>query len=284
MVSIPGTAGSNAFSVVSNGFVVPASFGSVSVKFASVDWLVVGQYVIMTGPFNFKVLAIDSDGLAVTLQWQNAPGDGATGTVVNAGTAVVPAGQPGGPPTSPLPVTEGGTGATSIVNAQTNLFNGSPLTVGNGGTGATTKAAAQIALGLGQDPLISTVTGLTQAVTASSTQVGGSDVTVPATGTWLVSGQICITITGATFAASRTVTVKIRNVTQGADVVSTTFQTGIITTATNADQIAFIPPIAYTGGSVNDHLQVFVSVSVINTAGTYAVASATLCAVPLRKS
>lgn len=240
--------------------------------------------IIFDGPYNFLVQTVNYNTNQIVAEFLDYDNDLSAGDTIPSGT-VVTVGGPRGPALSnPLLIANGGTGQTTAPLALAALLSNAPLPVANGGTAGATKTAAQTALGLGQDPLISTVTGLAQSVTASAVQVAGSDVTMPAAGNWLVSGNVAITITGATFAASRTVTVKVRNTTQGVDVVTTTFQTGIITTATSADQIVVIPPVNYSGGSVNDHLQVFVSISVINSAGTYAVASATLCAVPLRKS
>jgi len=285
VASVPGSAGESAFATLTTGST--ADSGSTVMVFSNTGWVVPTMILILSvvggDQYTYQVTGVDRTTNQVTLEYLDYAADGAIPAALPVGTVAVVGGPRGPAQSNPVAIANGGTGAENLADAQANL-GATPWAITYGGTGAATKAAAQTALGLGQDPLISTVTGLAQAVTASSTQVAGSDVTMPAAGNWLVSGNCAITITGATFAASRTVTVKVRNTTQGVDVVSTTFQTGIITTATNADQIVVIPPVNYSGGSVNDHLQIFVSISVINSAGTYAVANATLCAVPLRKS
>lgn len=285
VVSVPGVAGESAFATLTVGNT--ADVGSTTFVFSNTGWIVLGMVIILSNAsgdtFTYIVTGVDPTTNQVTMDYLDYATDGAVPATLQVGTKAVVGGPRGPASANPIAIANGGTGATTLAGAQAAL-GATPWAIGYGGTGATTKATAQTALGLGQDPLISTVTGLSQAVTASATQVAGSDVTMPAAGNWLVGGQVAITVTGATFAASRTVTVKVRNTTQGVDVVTTTVQTGIITTATNPDQVVVIPPVNYSGGSVNDHLQIFVSISVINSAGTYAVASATLCAVPLRKS
>ena len=162
-------------------------------------------------------------------------------------------------------------------------FPALPLAIGSGGTGSTTKAAAQTALGLGQDPITSNVSGLTQAITNAQAQIAGSDVTIPALGTYMVQAVVSIDQIGATFAANRTVTFKVRNVTQAVDVVSKVIKTE---TATTLDQPThdYYLQASYAGGAVNDHLQCFIGMDVVNSAGTYQVIQANLIAIPLRKS
>ncbi len=281
VTSTPGTAGESAFSTLVLGITVPNQGDTQSMTLTNTGWIVLGMIVTLDGPYNFLVTSVDYNANTIVGEFLDYVNDGASGTSVPAGTKIVVGGPKGPSLANPLAIANGGTGAENLADAQANL-GATPWAIGYGGTGAATKAAAQTALGLGQDPLISTVTGLAQAVTASATQVAGSDVTIPAAGNWLVYGSCAITITGATFAASRTVTLKVRNTTQGVDVVSTTVKTCIA--STTGDMEIVIPPVNYSGGSVNDHLQVFVTVSVINTSGTFLAASATLCAVPLRKS
>lgn len=282
VVSTPGSAGESAWATTTAIVTIPAANASIDIPLTNVGWIVAGEVLILDGPYTFEVNTVDPNTLTINAEWLDYDGDKPTGSVVAAGNKMVPSGKQGAPVADPLPVANGGTGGATVAAAKSNLFSGVPLEVLYGGTGAAAKGSAQTNLGLGQDPLISTVSGLSQAVTASAVQVAGSDVTIPAAGNWLVSGNMRITMAAATFAASQTVTAKIRNTTQGVDVVSTTVKTCI--NATTGDVEIVIPPVNYSGGSVNDHLQIFVSVSVIATGGTFNVASATLCAVPLRKS
>ncbi len=281
VTSTPGTAGQGSFSVTTAAFVVPNQGDTEQISLQNTQWMVVGSILIFDGPYTFQVTEILS-GTQIIAEFLDYDGDANSGDTVPAGTVVVVGGPRGPSQDNPLGIANGGTGQQTAPLALAALLSNAPLPIASGGTAGATKTAAQTALGLGQDPLISTVSGLSQAVTASSTQVGGSDVTMPAAGNWLVYGNLRITMAAATFAASQTITAKIRNTTQAADVVSTTVKTCI--NATTGDVEIVIPPVNYSGGSVNDHLQIFISVSVIATGGSFAVASATLCAVPLRKS
>jgi hypothetical protein len=159
-----------------------------------------------------------------------------------------------------------------------------PLTIAQGGTNAITKAAAQTSLGLGQDSVISSGSALTQVITAAALQVGAIAVVIPATGSWELRGQVSIEMLGVTFAASRTITAKIRNVTQASDLVSGILTTQIQTTANFPTHNLLIPPLLYAGASAADSLQLFISIDVINTAGTLSVSAGSLEAIPLRKS
>lgn len=281
-VSTPGTSGESAFATTTAIFSVPPlALQNVNVDLSNTGWLVTGMNVVVSGPFTFRVANIA--GLTVTLTWLDNDGDGAASTSVASGTKVVPTGVNGAPVTNPLPVADGGTGATTVAAAQAVLGNPA-WSLALGGTGATTKAGAQTALGLGQDAIISTVTALAQAITASATQIAGSDVTVPATGSYLVTGSVSIDYIGVTFAASRVITITVRNVTQGVDIITVTRNTGILTTLGLPTQDIKFAETLYAGGAANDHIQVRISVSVINTAGTFAVLASTCCITPLRKS
>lgn len=277
---VPGTAGESAYATNTAVFdVPPLALQNVNVNFSNTGWLVTGMNVVFSGPFTFRVANIA--GLLVALTWLDNDGDGVGGTSVAIGTKVVPTGVNGAPVPNPLPVAEGGTGATTVAGAQAVL--GSPAwAIGYGGTGATTKAAAQTALGLGQSSTVSTVAALAQVITASATQIAGSDITVGALGTYLVTGSVSIDYTGVTFAASRVITVTVRNVTQGVDIITVTRNTGILTTLGLPTQDIKFPETVYSGAAVNDHIQVRISVSVINTAGTFAVLASTCAITPLR--
>lgn len=261
-----GANGVNAFTVTTNDFVVPPDLVTpVTVAVASSLWMVIGQPLIIgqgigaalanPGPASFKVNAIPST-TSVTLLWTNRVGDVAAGTTISAG---------------------------AVVSVTGNVL-ATPVSIAQGGTGAATKAAAQTALGLGQDPVNSTSTGLAQAITAANVQAGAVDVTVPAAGTYLIEAGITVEYTGTTFVASRSITFKVRNITQGVDIVSHTIKTGVQGGATFPDADYQIPPVSYAGAVANDHLQIFVLIDVINSAGTLALLNAFLTITPLRKS
>ncbi len=282
VVSTPGTSGQSAFSLTTSAIIVPADNSNFAVSVGNSDWLTEGEILIVEGPAHFEVSV--KNGLNLTLIFRRQPGDLALGQTIPSGSLIAPSGAQGEAAADPLPIANGGTGQITAPLALSALLSGAPLPIANGGTAGATKAAAQTALGLGQDSVSSTVTGLTQAVTNSAAQVSGNDVTIPAAGSYLILGQVSISITGVTYAASRTLTVKVRNVTQGTDVVSTVRLTGIYTTLTNASQEVNLPPFLYASGVANDHLQIMVSLDTVNSAGTYAVASASLSIIPLRKS
>jgi hypothetical protein len=157
-----------------------------------------------------------------------------------------------------------------------------PLTIAQGGTSSTTKAAAQTALGLGQDSVISSGAALAQAITAVNAQVGAIDVQLSAAGVWELRGHVMIDMLGVTFAANRTITCKIRNITQGTDLGSGVLHTQSPTTTGYPSHALIIPPIKYTLGVANDHLQLFIIIDVINGAGTLTVDAGSLEAIPIR--
>jgi hypothetical protein len=261
-----GSNGVNAYTVTTAPFVVPAdTVTPVTVAVASSIWMVIGQQLIIgqgigavlanPGPASFQVSAVPSTS-SVTLLWRNRVGDVGAGSTISSGAVVSPAG--------------------SVI--------ATPMTIADGGTSATTKAGAQTALGLGQDMVNSTSTGLAQAITAANVQAGAVDVTIPAAGSYAIEAGLTVEFTGVTFAASRSITFKVRNITQGVDIVSHTVKTGIQAAVTFPDADYQIPPVEYSGGIANDHLQIFVLIDVINSAGTLALLNAFLTITPLRKS
>lgn len=157
-----------------------------------------------------------------------------------------------------------------------------PITIAQGGTNSTTKAGAQTALGLGQDSVVSSGAALAQAITAANVQVGAIDVQLTAAGIWELRGFVMIDFNGTTFAANRTITCKIRNITQGVDICSGVMHTQTITTLSFPSQALPLPPFRYTGAVANDHLQMLILIDVINSAGTLTVDAGSLEAIPIR--
>jgi hypothetical protein len=152
-----------------------------------------------------------------------------------------------------------------------------PITIAQGGTNAITKAAAQTSLGLGQDSKISSApTGLAQVITNAFVQVGAIDIQLTAAGSYELRGHIMVDFNGTTFAASRVISAKIRNL-----------ATGVINTQTETTQsypshALIIPPVLYAGVVANDHLQILVMINTVNSAGTLSVDAGSLEAIPLR--
>ena len=76
--------------------------------------------------------------------------------------------------------------------------------------------------------------------------------------------------------------VEIRNITQGTDLGSGVLHTQAPTTTSYPTHFLHTPPIKYTGGVAADHLQIFIIIDVINSAGTLTVDAGSLEAIPLR--
>lgn len=160
-----------------------------------------------------------------------------------------------------------------------------PITIAQGGTNAITKAAAQTSLGLGQDSLVSSGATLAQNITAVSTQVGTIDIQLTAAGVWEIRGFVSIDIVAVTFAASpRTITARIRNITQGVNLADGIFHMQNTAAVTFPTMFLNIPPVKYTAGIAADHIQLFIFLDVAITGGTLTVDAGSLEAVPLRFS
>lgn len=261
-----GTNGINAFTTTTAQFNVPPdTVTPVTISVVNSTWVAVGEFLKIgqgagaalanPGPATFKVTAVPSPN-NITMLWQNFSGDVAAGTPISSGAVVTPTGQ--------LPAT--------------------PITIAQGGTNAITKAAAQTNLGLGQDSLVSSGAGLAQAITAANVQVGAIDIQLTAAGTYELRGFIMIDFAGTTFVASRTITCKIRNITQGVDICNGVMHTQTQATLNFPTQALPLPPFKYSAGVANDHLQMFVIIDVINSAGTLSVDAGSLEAIPLRLS
>lgn len=115
--------------------------------------------------------------------------------------------------------------------------------------------------------ITSYVVGGSQALTTSSLQLLTTNITLPTLGSYLIFGRLRLDLVGATFAANQTVTVKLREVTNGpADLANTTVGTGTGTPTTQNATLAIIafPQVIYTA-AVNDKIEIFGTVSVAPT-------------------
>lgn len=184
----------------------------------------------------------------------------------------------------PLPIANGGTGAATQALALAAILGGAPLPIANGGTAGATKAAGQTALGLGQNALVSTSSGLSQVITNSYAQVGTVSVTIGSTGIYLLMGRVSIDMVGVTFAASRVISFKIRNVTQGTDLVTANRDTQILTTINYPTLDWALPFLLDTTPVAGDILQLMITINTVNSAGTLSVVAGSMVAVPLRYS
>lgn len=179
-------------------------------------------------------------------------------------------------------VDENVTVSSGALVAAIGLLAAVPITVAQGGTNATTKAGAQTNLGVGQDSQISSGAALAQALTNGFVQVGAIDVQLPAAGVWELRGQVGIDFNGVTFAANRTITAKLRNVTQNIDLASGVMHTQSPTTTSYPTHFLQLPPLKYTGAAANDHIQLMIMIDTVASAGTNTVDSGSLEAIPLR--
>lgn len=185
-------------------------------------------------------------------------------------------------------VTNGSTiSAGAVVTASGGLFT-SPLAIASGGTGAASVAAALANLGLGSAPL--TVYGAGTAYTLTNAQalvnMGTTppSLTITAAGTYLLLARARIDYVGATFAANRTITAKLRRTNNTpADVSNATASavTEIITTLTYTALILPIPPVVYTTAAATDIIQLFAGIDVVPSAGSVQIPECEIVAVRL---
>jgi hypothetical protein len=156
--------------------------------------------------------------------------------------------------------------------------------------GSTIAAGATVSPGGPQGPdktLLPTISayavGGTQALTATPSQALSLQLTLPTTGHYLILATARIDDVGATFASSRTVTLKLRETTNGpADLANAIakVQTGVITTQTDTLTYLSIPTVDYSAAS-GDTIQIFVDVSVVPSAGSIEIIEASILAIPL---
>ncbi len=130
----------------------------------------------------------------------------------------------------------------------------------------------------------SSATGGSQALTITPAQALAATLTLTgsAAKTYLLSALVRLDYVGATFAANQTVTVKIRRTNNtAADIATSTLMLAIVTTVTySVGQVAVIA-IPYTTAGVSDTVQIFVSVSVVPSAGNLTVVEAAITAARL---
>ncbi len=152
-------------------------------------------------------------------------------------------------------------------------------------SGATvTPAGVQGTAGSSVTATNSSATGGSQAVTATPAQALAATLTLTGSAgkTYLLTALVRLDYVGATFAANQTVTVKIRRTNNTAgDIATSTFMLAIVTTITyTAGQVAVIA-FPYSTAGISDVVQVFVSVSVIPSAGALNVVEAAITAARL---
>lgn len=108
--------------------------------------------------------------------------------------------------------------------------------------------------------------------------------TITSPGTWLIFGRVRYDYTGATFAAVRTVTTKLRRTNNSATDLSNSsagWATEIITTLTYTAMILDLQPIVYTTVNSDDILQLWGDVNIVPSAGSLDAVEASIIAIKL---
>lgn len=138
------------------------------------------------------------------------------------------------------------------------------------------------------NPLSVYAAGTVYTLTATSAAVdfGTTDpiITITADGTYRIKARVKVALNGATFAANRTLTVKLRRTNNTpADVAnsSTTWIVPIVTTITNTLAVIELPEVLYTTALATDTIQLFADISVLPTAGSISIDEASIVAVRL---
>lgn len=129
-------------------------------------------------------------------------------------------------------------------------------------------------------------TAYTLTAVSAALDFGTTDpvLTINKAGTYLLIARANLELVGATFAANRTVTLKLRRTNNtAADLTSgsTAFGTNVTTTASGILLNANLPAVLYTTTNVNDAITIFGDVSVIPTAGSLQATEASIVAVRL---
>lgn len=94
-------------------------------------------------------------------------------------------------------------------------------------------------------------------------------ITVEEAGTYIVHAMVNLKYNGATFAANRNVTVKVRRTNNSAaDLISTVVTTGIVTTTTGTFLLVELPEFYYTTTNTDDVLEIWADVATVPSAGS----------------
>lgn len=258
-----GADGISAFTLLTSTLTIPALEGDpVSIGVAENAWAAVGQTIFASDGTDFGTFRVTglTGSTIISAVWLAAPNDAAPGAIIGIGGKVTPAGEL---PASPLAVADGGTGAADVQTALTNLGLGfTPLTVYAAGTAyQLTNTSALLNFGTTDPTLVLTSPGV-----------------------YLLFGRVRVDYTGATFAAVRTGTLKLRRTNNtAADVAnsSTQFLTDIITTLTYTLDVIDLPPVVYTTTNSDDSLSIFGDISTVPTAGSIDTVEASIVAVKI---
>lgn len=173
------------------------------------------------------------------------------------------------------------TGVSGVATTEVLRLTGAAVDLRN-------SAALQITGVAYHNPLTVYAAGTVYTLTATSALVdfGTTDpaLTISAAGTYALRARVKVALNGATFAANRTLTLKLRRTNNTAADVSnstTTWIVPIVTTITNTLAVIDLPEVLYTTALANDSLTIFADISVLPTAGTISIDEASIVAVRL---
>ena len=131
---------------------------------------------------------------------------------------------------------------------------------------------------------VGTAYSLTNAQAALDFGTTDPSITLDKPGTWLIFAKAVLDYNGATFAASRTATLKLRRTNNtAADVTgaSVAVKTDIITTLTYTMVDVAIPPVIYQTNNSNDIITIFGGLDTAPTAGSLDASSASIVAIKI---
>lgn len=251
-----GAPGISAFTVTTADFIVPAISANETISVGNSAWMTPGQNVFVEDAGVFEVVSLPNANQFVGT-YLDYNGNTNSGNTITTGASVSPSG------TQPV-----------IAN---------PLLIANGGTSASTKATAQVALGLGQSLTSDFDDALAYDITNAVSQITGMSVTVPAAGVYRIDACITVLYTGVTFAASRLLTIRVRNTTAPATHSEKTVGTNIHTTLSFPAIDYVLPPVTVTLAAA-DTIQLHCGLDTVESAGSSVVTDAFLVIQPIALS
>jgi hypothetical protein len=254
-----GTDGVNAYTQTTADFTIPAVSANVTVQVGNSTWMAAEQNIFIAGAGTFEVVSKPTT-TSVTLTYLDYDANTGSGNNIATGAVVSP----------------GGFQLTST------------LAVADGGTGSVTATLARAALGIGGASLTAYASGTAYQFTntAALLNFGTTDpsLTITSAGTWLLIARVRVDYTGATFAAVRAGTLKLRRTNNtAADLANSVsgFNTDIITTLTYTLGSFNLPPIIYVTTNANDVIELWGSIAVVPTAGSLDASEAEIVAIKL---
>jgi len=100
-------------------------------------------------------------------------------------------------------------------------------------------------------------------------------------GTYKLSARVKLQLVGATFAAARTVTVKLRRTNNSAADLADTISTvtaPVLTTSTSTLEVLTLPDVLYPTEVITDTIQIFADINTLPSAGSITIAEASIFA------